>query len=50
VAASFAKGPERVVRQRQDAPRELSTPVLPVRERLLMLPISGVLDETGPTS
>jgi rsbT co-antagonist protein RsbR len=36
--------PERVIRQQQDSIRELSTPVLPVRERLLILPIIGVLD------
>ena len=35
---------QRVIRQQQDAIRELSTPVLPVRERLLILPIIGVLD------
>ena len=35
---------ERVIRQQQDAIRELSTLVLPVRERLLVLPIIGVLD------
>jgi rsbT co-antagonist protein RsbR len=35
---------ERVIRQQQDALLELSTPVLQVRERLLILPIIGVLD------
>ena len=35
---------ERVIRQQQEAIRELSTPVLQVRERLLILPIIGVLD------
>jgi rsbT co-antagonist protein RsbR len=35
---------ERVIRQQQDAIRELSTPVLQVRERLLLLPIIGVID------
>jgi len=44
VAVSFVDERERVIRQQQDAIRELSTPVLPVRERLLILPISGVLD------
>jgi rsbT co-antagonist protein RsbR len=44
VAVSFVDERERVIRQQQDAIRELSTPVLPVRERLLILPIVGVLD------
>jgi rsbT co-antagonist protein RsbR len=35
---------ERVIRQQQDAIRELSTPVLQIRERLLLLPIIGVID------
>ena len=36
---------ERIIRQQQEAIRELSTPVLQVRERILILPIIGVLDE-----
>jgi rsbT co-antagonist protein RsbR len=44
VAVSFVQERERVIRQQQDSIRELSTPVLPVRERLLILPIIGVLD------
>lgn len=44
VAVSFVEERERVIRKQQDAIRELSTPVLPVRERLLVLPIIGVLD------
>ena len=44
VAVSFVEERERVIRQQQDAIKELSTPVLPVRERLLILPIIGVLD------
>jgi rsbT co-antagonist protein RsbR len=44
VAVSFVDERERVIRQQQDAIRELSTPVLPVRERLLILPIIGLLD------
>jgi rsbT co-antagonist protein RsbR len=44
VAVSFVEERERVIRQQQDSLRELSTPVLPVRERLLILPIIGVLD------
>jgi rsbT co-antagonist protein RsbR len=35
---------ERVIRQQQAAIRELSTPVLQIRERLLLLPIIGVID------
>jgi rsbT co-antagonist protein RsbR len=44
VAVSFVDERERVIRQQQDSIRELSTPVLPVRERLLILPMIGVLD------
>jgi rsbT co-antagonist protein RsbR len=44
VAVSFVEERERIIRQQQDAIRELSTPVLQVRERLLILPIIGVLD------
>ena len=35
---------ERVIRQQQQAIRELSTPVLQLRDRLLLLPIIGVID------
>src|SRR5207237_3845085 len=45
VAVSFVDERERVIREQQDSIRELSTPVLPVRERLLILPIIGVLDK-----
>jgi rsbT co-antagonist protein RsbR len=44
VAVSFVEERERVIGQQQDAIRELSTPVLQVRERLLILPIVGLLD------
>src|SRR6187455_2219967 len=44
VAVGFVQERERVIRQQQEAIRELSTPVLQVRERLLILPIIGVLD------
>ncbi len=44
VAVSFVDERERIIRQQQDAIRELSTPVLQVRERLLILPIIGVLN------
>ena len=35
---------ERVIRQQQEAIRDLSTPVLQIRERLLLLPIIGMID------
>ena len=35
---------ERIIGQQQEAIRELSTPVLQVRDRLLLLPIIGVID------
>src|SRR6201981_3445920 len=44
VGVSFVERRERVIRQQQEAIRELSTPVLQVRERLLILPIIGVID------
>jgi rsbT co-antagonist protein RsbR len=46
VAVSFVEQRERVIRDQQDALLELSTPVLQVRERLLILPIIGILDAT----
>jgi rsbT co-antagonist protein RsbR len=45
VAVSFVQERERIIRQQAEAIRELSTPVLQVRERLLILPIIGVLDD-----
>jgi rsbT co-antagonist protein RsbR len=45
VAVSFVQERERIIRQQQDALHELSTPVLQVRERILVLPIIGILDE-----
>ncbi len=44
VALAFVEEREKIVRQQQEAIRELSTPVLQVRERLLILPIIGVID------
>ena len=44
VAVGFVQERERIIRDQQEAIRELSTPVLPVRERLLILPIIGVID------
>lgn len=44
VAMAFITERERVLRQQQEAIRELSTPVLRVRDRLLILPIIGLID------
>ncbi|MBI2149330.1 MAG: STAS domain-containing protein [Acidobacteria bacterium] len=44
VGVGFVEERERIIRQQQEAIRELSTPVLQVRERLLILPIIGVID------
>src|SRR6201996_2921986 len=44
VAVSFVQERERIIRQQQEAIRELSTPVLQVREQLLILPIIGGVD------
>jgi rsbT co-antagonist protein RsbR len=44
VGVSFVEERERVIREQQESIRELSTPVLQVRDRLLILPIIGVLD------
>ena len=44
VAVGFVQERERIIREQQEAIRELSTPVLQVRERLLILPIIGVFD------
>ena len=44
VGVSFVDERERVIREQQDAIKELSTPVLQVRNGLLILPIIGNLD------
>jgi rsbT co-antagonist protein RsbR len=44
VGVSFVEERERVIHEQQEAMRELSTPVLQLRDRLLILPIIGVLD------
>jgi rsbT co-antagonist protein RsbR len=44
VGVSFVQERERVIREQQASIRELSTPVLQVREQLLILPIIGMLD------
>jgi rsbT co-antagonist protein RsbR len=44
VAVGFVEERERIIRHQQEAIGELSTPVLPVRKRLLILPIVGIID------
>ena len=44
VGVSFVEERERVIREQQEAIRELSTPVLQVRDRLVVLPVIGMLD------
>lgn len=44
VALAFVQEREKTVRQQQEAIRELSTPVLQVRDRMLVLPIIGMID------
>ena len=44
VAVGFVQERERTIREQQAAIQELSTPVLQVRERLLILPIIGAID------
>ena len=44
VAVGFVQQRERIIREQQESIRSLSTPVLQVRERLLILPIIGVID------
>jgi len=44
VAVGFVQERERIIRQQQEAIRKLSTPVLAIRDRLLILPIIGILD------
>ncbi|MGI5839753.1 MAG: STAS domain-containing protein [bacterium] len=44
VALAFINERENVVRRQEEAIRELSTPVLQVREGMLIIPIFGVLD------
>ena len=44
VGVSFVHERERIIREQQEAIRELSTPVLQLRERMVILPIIGVID------
>ena len=46
VGVSFVEERERVIHEQQEAMRELSTPVLQLREHLLILPIIGALDSS----
>src|SRR5260370_20474859 len=48
VAVGFVRQRERIIRDQQEAIRELSTPVLQVRERLLILRIIGLIDPHRP--
>jgi rsbT co-antagonist protein RsbR len=41
---TYIEARERTMRKQQEAIRELSTPVLQIRDRLLLLPIIGVID------
>ncbi|MGH8161979.1 MAG: STAS domain-containing protein [Gammaproteobacteria bacterium] len=43
VTVGFVREHERIIHQQQEAMRKLSTPVLTVRKRLLILPIIGIL-------
>jgi len=45
-ALAFLEEREKVVRDQQEAIRELSTPVLQIRDKLLILPIIGLIDST----
>jgi rsbT co-antagonist protein RsbR len=44
IGDEYLKTKERIIGQQQEAIQELSTPVLQVRERLLLVPLVGVLD------
>jgi rsbT co-antagonist protein RsbR len=45
VSSAVIEGRERTIRAQQEAILELSTPVLRVRDRLLILPIIGMIDD-----
>lgn len=44
IATALVEGRERTIRQQQESILQLSTPVLRVRDRLLILPIIGIID------
>jgi rsbT co-antagonist protein RsbR len=46
VGVSFVEERERVIHDQQEALRDLSTPVLQLREGLLILPVIGILDSS----
>jgi rsbT co-antagonist protein RsbR len=44
MGTAYLRTKEKIISERQEAVRELSTPVLEVRDRLLLVPIIGVID------
>lgn len=44
IATALVEGRERTIREQQESILQLSTPVLRVRDRLLILPIIGIID------
>jgi rsbT co-antagonist protein RsbR len=44
IAEQYLETRESVIKQQQDAIRELSTPVLPIRPGLILLPVIGLID------
>jgi anti-anti-sigma factor len=44
IGEAYLSSKEHVIRSQEDAIRELSTPVLKVRDRLLILPLIGIVD------
>jgi rsbT co-antagonist protein RsbR len=44
IAEEYLKTKERIIAQQQHAIHELSTPVLKLRDRLLLVPLVGILD------
>ena len=46
IGEEYLKAKEEIIGQHQEAIRELSTPVLQVRDELLLLPVVGVIDST----
>ena len=46
IGEEYLKAKEEIISRHQEAIRELSTPVLQVREELLLLPVVGVIDST----
>jgi anti-anti-sigma regulatory factor len=44
IGEAYLETKEKTIRQQQDSLRELSTPVLQVRDKMLLLPVIGVID------